>query len=279
VSYTYLQERGGESLAASFSDIPVSVLSKSRNTHARSCCNASGTACCHDFQSGMTSAHSTELLGEDKSMSSQAASHAKTSVPQEKAQDWLENDPVYGLRWRELSARFDRDTSLWKIHPCLFPEDSMSCSVTLPRWGMMLGGELSALIMPALPTGATESGFWPTPMGHARHAAPLKNNRGELNLAGQVRVWPTPKAPDGKMGMTAVCSDRPKEKSTHLQTQVGIAVGWKAGDGGHLNPPWVAWLMGWPIGWTDSRRSGMDRFRQWLRSHGDCLEGQSDAKI
>jgi DNA (cytosine-5)-methyltransferase 1 len=38
--------------------------------------------------------------------------------------------------------------------------------------------------------------------------------------------------------------------------------------GGHLNPNWVEWLMGWPIGWTDLKPLGMDKFRQWLNSHG-----------
>jgi len=34
-----------------------------------------------------------------------------------------------------------------------------------------------------------------------------------------------------------------------------------------LNPDWVEWLMGWPIGWTDSKRLGMVKFRQWWRMH------------
>ena len=38
--------------------------------------------------------------------------------------------------------------------------------------------------------------------------------------------------------------------------------------GGQLNPDWVEWLMGWPIGWTDLKPSGMDKFRRWLNSHG-----------
>lgn len=38
--------------------------------------------------------------------------------------------------------------------------------------------------------------------------------------------------------------------------------------GGSLNPPWVEWLMGWPIGWTDLRPLEMDKFQQWCRSHG-----------
>lgn len=28
------------------------------------------------------------------------------------------------------------------------------------------------------------------------------------------------------------------------------------------------WLMGWPIGWTDSRPLEMDRFRSWQQQHG-----------
>jgi len=39
-------------------------------------------------------------------------------------------------------------------------------------------------------------------------------------------------------------------------------------NGGKLNPMWVEWLMGWPLGWTDLRVSAMDKFRQWCDSHG-----------
>lgn len=38
--------------------------------------------------------------------------------------------------------------------------------------------------------------------------------------------------------------------------------------GGQLNPTWVEWLMGWPLGWTDLKPLGMDRFRRWLHLHG-----------
>lgn len=42
--------------------------------------------------------------------------------------------------------------------------------------------------------------------------------------------------------------------------------------GGALNPPWVEWLMGWPIGWTDLSHLEMDRFHWWLRLHSRFLE-------
>ncbi len=38
--------------------------------------------------------------------------------------------------------------------------------------------------------------------------------------------------------------------------------------GGPLNPTWVEWLMGWPIGWTDLNAPATDKFRQWCASHG-----------
>ena len=47
--------------------------------------------------------------------------------------------------------------------------------------------------------------------------------------------------------------------------------------GGQLNPTWVEWLMGWPIGWTDLKPLAMDKFRSWRQRHGDCLQEITDA--
>jgi DNA (cytosine-5)-methyltransferase 1 len=41
-----------------------------------------------------------------------------------------------------------------------------------------------------------------------------------------------------------------------------------AGNGGKLNPTWVEWLMGWPLGWTDLKPLEMDKFQKWLEQHG-----------
>jgi DNA (cytosine-5)-methyltransferase 1 len=42
---------------------------------------------------------------------------------------------------------------------------------------------------------------------------------------------------------------------------------------GALNPLWVEWLMGWPLGWTDLKPLEMDKFQSWLRAHlGGCDE-------
>jgi len=41
----------------------------------------------------------------------------------------------------------------------------------------------------------------------------------------------------------------------------------ESGTLGRLNPQFVEWLMGWPIGWTELQPLAMDRFQQWLREH------------
>ena len=33
-----------------------------------------------------------------------------------------------------------------------------------------------------------------------------------------------------------------------------------------LNPEWVEWLMGWPIGWTALDPLVEDRLKEWLRA-------------
>ncbi|EMV5794210.1 DNA cytosine methyltransferase [Escherichia coli] len=39
---------------------------------------------------------------------------------------------------------------------------------------------------------------------------------------------------------------------------------------GPLNPEWVEWLMGWPIGWTELKPLEMDKFREWQLQHSAC---------
>ena len=45
---------------------------------------------------------------------------------------------------------------------------------------------------------------------------------------------------------------------------------------GQLNPPWVEWLMGWPIGWTDLKPLAMDKFQEWQQQHSPSLLNTDD---
>lgn len=42
----------------------------------------------------------------------------------------------------------------------------------------------------------------------------------------------------------------------------------KLANTGHLNPEFLEWFMGWPIGWTGLEPLEMGKFREWLQSHG-----------
>ena len=41
-----------------------------------------------------------------------------------------------------------------------------------------------------------------------------------------------------------------------------------AGNGGKLNPTWVEWLMGWPLGWTDLKPLVTDKSLCVPQEHG-----------
>ena len=106
---------------------------------------------------------------------------------------------------------------------------------------------------------------------NGNNQAPKEGTKRGKGLATAVRMWPTPIAVN--CGMTATTGGRPIEKSTKLQTQVMLeerklyttpcaacSTGSTGGNnhrdlrtdiGGQLNPPWVEWLMGFPIGWTE----------------------------
>jgi hypothetical protein len=108
---------------------------------------------------------------------------------------------------------------------------------------------------------------WPTPTKSDGMGGPGTSEKrmGGENLRTVVKIWPTPQASDnrdrGHIGMPAIQRRQEKGKQIGLGQSVSAT-------SGALNPEWVEWLMGWPIGWTDLKPLGMDKFQQWLRSHG-----------
>jgi hypothetical protein len=62
-----------------------------------------------------------------------------------------------------------------------------------------------------------------------------------LGLADAVRLWPTPKVDDSK---------NVNPKPNRVRGLVA-AVNETTEQSGKLNPTWVEWLMGFPLGWTD----------------------------
>ena len=97
--------------------------------------------------------------------------------------------------------------------------------------------------------------WWPTPHGFSKDG---KSNGPSDNELGRAVNLATPTARDWKSGKA---SQKTMDRNARpLSEQIG----------GSLNPTWVEWLMGWPLGWTDLKPLEMDKFQQWRRQHGDC---------
>ena len=242
-------------------------------------------------RSGMTFRPSTGSHGADLLTWYLAASRAKTSAQPERAQESKASAAVCGSTWRESSVKYCHASSSWKTHQCLWEEVLPSSSLTLPKWGMMRNGVLWERITSPLPTSGTGYGSsenFPTPyglsgnqgqgdgeFGKAIRQWPTPNqrdwedtgatqgNRKSPNLGTMVhqRAWPTPRANESTESREtqAARQARGTKASKNLTAEVG---------GGQLNPTWVEWLMGWPLGWTDCAASATDKFRQWQNSHG-----------
>jgi len=132
-----------------------------------------------------------------------------------------------------------------------------------------------------------DSGFssWATPQQHDVHQGRAERvgrygtKAGARNLTDDVQMWPTPMAAD----------DGKKVTTSSLQAGlIGRASGFYgppiptiAQDGRTLytssrvlNPRFVEWLMGFPIGWTDLQPLAMPSYQRWQQQHGANYERQ-----
>jgi hypothetical protein len=95
-----------------------------------------------------------------------------------------------------------------------------------------------------------ERGLWPTPTASdGFQGGTTQGNRKSPNLSIEVhrRQWPTPKA--SPSGPDYALAGRESSGGDDLATSVARETP------GQLNPTWVEWLMGFPLGWTDSAAS------------------------
>lgn len=181
---------------------------------------------------GMTSEPLTESRGAELLTWFLEGFRVRTFQVEARGQDSPASAADCGRKWRASFARYSRDSRSWKTAQCSLLEGLDEFSETWPKWGLTRNGECSERMTWERPTYESESGF-----------------------------WPTPNASDG-----AKWSAQTKEERQAKGQQVRLCH--ELGAGGRLNPQWVEWLMGWPIGWTDLQPLETDRFREWLAQHG-----------
>jgi hypothetical protein len=140
---------------------------------------------------------------------------------------------------------------------------------------------------------AASAAMWPTPTSslgtNGGRVTPAKALEGGtlIEALSARTTWPTPTVCDNynRKGASATSGDGLATAVLKFPTPstLGInggshsqAAAVKRGqavtevNGGSLNPTWVEWLMGWPIGWTDLRHSETDRCPDAQPQPGEC---------
>ncbi len=229
------------------------------------------------FPSGMTFKVLTAEVGEDLLMSFLEAFRAKTSAQQAEGLESMESEVECGEKWRGSFAKYDPDSSLWRTHQCSLLGGLDEYLGTWPQWGLMRNGESWERVMSGRLT--IENAFGSTPNGetffHTPNCSGLDGGSSSRKaLKKRIAQWSTPQASD--------CRDRGNLSNPSVQRRIEIGKQVNLSmvvstESGALNPNWVEWLMGWPIGWTDLKPLGTDRFQRWRQLHGESSQERDAA--
>jgi len=207
-----------------------SVRSSGKNTPQAYCAPDKMTKFSRLSRFGMTFAPLTEDRGEELLTLFRGAFPVRTLVLQDEGTDLTESVQECGKKWPGLLAKYDPNSHLWRTVQCSLLEDLNESLQTLPRWGMTVNGELYLLPTSVQNINEKEFGSWPTP-----------------------NAW------DGKRGPRSAENLATKKHQISLVTAVKHSLTTDYQNGGQLNPTWVEWLMGWPLGWTDLKPLEMDK--------------------
>lgn len=197
-------------------------------------------------------------------------------------------------------AWFDPVTCSLRMSQQSLLTDSEPSSLTLPRSGMTLNGYVYELPIVGRITCETDGGFLPTPVvkpsqRETTNGQNISHKTGQkfgLSIAQYARMWPTPmtrdhhaQGPSALNGKSQVQLSTLVEKimwqtpTAHNAKECGApselernTTTLAAQAGGKLNPTWVGWLMGFPIGYTNSRHWVTPKSRCKPQSHGDFSE-------
>ena len=169
-----------------------------------------------------------------------------------------------GLGLEPPLASYDPATQFWKTSEDISLWGDCKSLVSLPKSGMTRNGVLYRQPDWVRPIDETELLLWPTPLTNDNKAGKKKANpnlvdavimRPNINEAPpttkewqQQRTWPTPRAAQAEVRNHTIYArafGKPQNLENRIAQREPTAIG------GKLNPTWVEWLMGFPLGWTD----------------------------
>jgi len=191
----------------------------------------------------------------------------------------LQAEVQCGNTWRELLAKYNPNTALWKTAQCSLIEDLEQSLEIWPRWGSMRNGECYRQPMLAQTTSETEFGLseqtWPTPDANCgqRGTQPNWTPKRKSGHSAQYTInqavrdrFPTPQASDNRDRGNMSSPSVKRRLKIGKQVSLGQSV---SETSGKLNPEWVEWLMGWPLGWTDLKPLETDKSHFVQQQHGN----------
>lgn len=216
-----------------------------------------------------------------KLTSLQEDSHAKTSVLLEKVKE-LRGVVVHsGNITKKQLGFYDQNTHSLRMFQQSLIEDLMLPLQTLPRTGMMRNGIIYQ--HPRLVHFTKENDCLLLPTCRSKKSGDYQYSNGikgrkTLTLTGIVKLFPTPRAQEK-------CQYNSKDKGMSLSRMVKMFPTPTKQDNrgkgkykfdksyfvdkkvtGQLNPTFVEWLMGFPIGWTELDALEMQLFRKSQKS-------------
>gem|GEM_PF-1521004 len=304
-----------QALAAEFSErgcldsASCAELSSTR-TAEKSCYGDKKKVSSTRSPSGMTSEPSTASRGVAKWISSLADSRVNRGVSLANGKD-RQTNATSGLIPFASLEKSPQDGVYWKTSQgCFTTIISDEFSQTWPRAGIVLDGTAYPLppLVPRTVGIGCGSSLYPTPaaaegVGRWQSEKALAHGWKET-LAGMALrgMWPTPNQRDwkdtGDLSNVPTNSLLPREVQSHggSKTQRRWATP-RAGDWrnmkhdqwtknlqkdvkGQLNPYWVEWLMGWPLGWTVLEPLLKEEFDGWQKYAMDwCERGTTDVPL
>ena len=241
MSWSYSRGLVEEYLGQCFSDTGLSALLNTTHTPDLYYWPDKTTEHSRISRFGMTCELLMAIRGEELLTWSLAGFRAKTSALPETVPDWTAKGQGYGQKWLGLLAKYNHDTHSLKTAQLSLLEDSTECCPTLPRWGLMLDGELYPQPTPALRTEENDYGL-------LRIQTPTVEDAGRAGKVSNWLEWLDKRR-------TTQC--RLRNQAAHMDQRDGI-----------LNPEWTEWLMGWPMGWTDLKPLATDKFQEFEQQHG-----------
>lgn len=221
-------------------------------------CPECGMANFHMRTSGMISTLSHLKCCIRKSTLFMEDSHVRMSVKQELERAWKESEPDFSFKQLDLFENVDLPSYSLKMFQGL-KNSYLPLGPSLRNLDTLVGTDSLALRKLGHLILDKDGGFLPTPTasGFTQNKSRNKNAKVRLSLVGMARKnkWPTPKACEGKGGVFQ--RKKGDKRGLSLTAQVG----------GKLNPKWIEWLMGYPLGWTVLEAWAMQWFRCKLKKH------------